>query len=125
MLIPKAAWSSSGTLKFYRHSRQKASAISSVISTQQQVNVSCDKIDNILKDLDISCVNFVRIQVNGAEHEVLNGMPEVLGQFPTLLIAAIYERYGEASWKKIMPFLENRGYATQRQRGNVFAIKRT
>lgn len=122
IIVPKAAWKSKGSLKFYRQTRQQASAIPTMISVKEEFNVPCDTVDNILKDLEIICADFVRIQVNGAEREVLLGMSETLAHYPKLLIAAIYEKDGQKSWTDIKPLLENSGYTIQVQGGSIFAL---
>jgi FkbM family methyltransferase len=123
IIVPKAAWKSPGSLKFYRNARQQASAISTVVTVQEEFDVPCDTIDNILKNAKIEKADFVRIQVNGVEREALLGMSETLKQNPTLLIAAIYERDGTASWTEIKTTLESHGYTTQIGRGNILAVK--
>jgi FkbM family methyltransferase len=124
VIVPKAAWKSAGSLRFYRHARQQASAISSVIAdAQEQVDVPCDTLDSILKDLKILNVRFVRLQVNGAEHEVLMGMNHILEEGPDLLVAAIYDRNGQKSWKEIKLLLENNRYSAFLDGGSIFAVK--
>ena len=120
-IIPKGAWSSTCTLRFYRHNRQEASAIPTVVTSQNEISVPCDTVDNILKSLDINKLDFVRIQVNGAEKEVLNGMTEILKHFPKLLIAANYKINRQKSWMEIERFLKCKGYSTLVEGGNVFA----
>ncbi len=123
IIVPKAAWNSEGSLRFYRNTRQQASAMSTVVNAQEEFDVHCDSIDNILKNADIAKVDFIRIQVNGVEREVLLGMPELLKQNPTLLVAAIYERDGKKSWMEIKTTLESYGYTTQIGMGNILAVK--
>jgi FkbM family methyltransferase len=123
IIVPKAAWESAGHLKFFRTTRQQASAISSVVNVEEEFSVACDTVDNILKSAGIDQVKFVRVQVNGAEREVLSGMNETLKSFPKLLVAAIYERGGRESWVEIKSLLENRGYTVLVSGANVFAHK--
>jgi FkbM family methyltransferase len=123
VVVPKAVWNSTGSLKFYRNARQQASAISTVVTVQDEFDVACDTIDNIVKAARLEKVNFIRIQVNGVEREALAGTSETLKQSPILLIAAIYERDGVPSWKEIKTTLEDYGYATQVEKGNILAVK--
>jgi len=85
--------------------------------------VTADKIDNILDSIGISKIDFVRIQVNGAEIEVLKGMSKTLENYPKLLIAAIYDRESLKSSCKIASLLNSLGYKTEVMQGNVFAYK--
>ena len=120
IVIPKAAWKSAGTLPFYRQARQQASAISATVNAQEEFHVACDTIDNILRGLDATNASFLRIQVNGAEREVLSGMTETLRQGPKLLIAAIYQ--GQ-SWGEIRSLLEKNNYSTLIKSGNILAVQ--
>jgi FkbM family methyltransferase len=122
-IVPKAAWKEAGTLKFFRISHQQATAIHQSSKKREEIVVPCDTVDNILKSLKIKRPDFVRLQVNRAEIEVLKGMPKTLSQFPKLLIAAIYKISGEKSWKKTESLLRNKGYETLNECGNVFAWK--
>lgn len=121
--VSKAAWHSKDTIIFQRHHRQRASAKGNIVKTLEELPVSCNSLDNILKDLKITKVNFVRIQVNGAEMEVLKGMTKTLEQSPKLLIAAIYNKDGHPISEDITVFLKNIGYTTEIIEGSVFAYK--
>lgn len=124
-VVPKAAWKSTGTLTFYRHARQQASAISTTVNAQEEFHVACETIDNILEGLGVTHASFIRIQVNGAEREVLSGMTEILKHGPNLLIAAIYQRDGKKSWIEINAILEKNKYSTIVQGGNIFAVRQS
>ena len=88
------------------------------------MRVPCDTLDSILAKAGVARVDFVRIQVNGAEQEVLAGMEKTLAGNPNLLIAAIYKREGKPSWQRVVEILQAKGYTTQvAGHGNVFAWK--
>jgi FkbM family methyltransferase len=122
-VVPKAAWKEAGTLKLYREKQQKASVLRAVVDADHQLDVPCDTVDHILSSLNIEQANFVRIQVNGVEHEVLEGMPQTLAQGPDLLVAAVYNRNGRKATETIAPQLQSYGYTTAVRGGNVFATK--
>ncbi|GAB4547337.1 MAG: hypothetical protein Fur002_23250 [Anaerolineales bacterium] len=119
--VRKAVWNSTGALSFQRHARQQASAINGVVAADEQFSVPCDTLDNILSQAESPRPQFVRIPVNGAERETLEGMSETLKTQPTLLIAAIYERDGAPAYKDISAALMQRGYNVLVRRGNVLA----
>lgn len=122
-IVPKAVWKETGTLKLFRIARQQATAIHQSSKKREEIVVPCDTVDNILETLKIERPDFIRLQVNGAEIEVLKGMPKTLSQFPKLLIAAIYKISGQQSWKKAESLLRDRAYETFNVCGNVFARK--
>lgn len=121
--VHTAAWHSKGSLNFYRDSRQEGSVIHNlgVFNVRENKTVLCDTVDNILSNLNISNVDFVRVQVNGAEREVLNGMKHTLKCRPKLLVAAIYERHGRPSWEEITDLLKSMEYKVKQEKGFVFA----
>lgn len=123
-VVGRAAWSSAGSLTFFRWNRQRASAIADVMPSQNEMVVQADTVDHILEDLGVSQVDFVRVQVNGAEWEVLEGMTQTLNQAPILLVSAIYSRDGRPSWQRIVRLLQAKGYTTRMEGGgNVLAWK--
>jgi len=123
-VVPKAAWKEGGMLKLFREQRQKASVLQAVVGADRELNVPCDTVDNILSSLNIEKANFVRIQVNGVEHEVLNGMKQTLTQGPDLLVAAVYNRDGRKATETIESHLQSFGYTTTIKGSNVFATKK-
>jgi FkbM family methyltransferase len=121
-VVPMAAWSARDRIQFQREGRQAASALPGVVSASETLEVDADTIDAILNDLDITRVDFVRIQVNGAEMRVLDGMARTLRSRPIVVVAAIYKVGGEPSWQAVSERLRGLGYAVQVRSGNVFAL---
>jgi len=118
-----AAWSSKCRLTFFRDNRQRASALQHIVQEKEKEFVDADKIDNILSHIGIEGVDLIRIQVNGAETDVLEGMPNTLRTYPKLLIAAIYATEGQNSNKKIATFLRSIGYSSEFTQGNIIASR--
>jgi len=124
LLVQKASWDSTGVLKFYRHHRQRASAKRNVvINSNHETNIPCDTIDSILDDLGITHVDFIRIQVNGAELETLKGMRRTLKKCPKLSVAVIYEKEKKQQTETVSLFLKDLGYKTIKTGGSIFAYK--
>jgi len=87
------------------------------------VEVEVDTLDNILKELEISKVNFVKMDIEGAEIEALKGMDGVLKGRAELAIAAYHIVNGEQTFKTIIPWLKKRGFATREIEGIVYSVK--
>ena len=122
--VHRAAWNSTGTLNVFRKTKQQASAIPGMVPSDEGADVPCDTVDNVLKEAGIERVDFVRMQINGAEWEALEGMEETLSKYPKLLVAAILQRDGQPSWKTVAPQLQKHGYTTTvTSTGQVFAQK--
>jgi predicted nucleotide-binding protein (sugar kinase/HSP70/actin superfamily) len=88
------------------------------------MSIEVDTLDNILRDLGIFNVDFISIEINGAEIEALEGMKKTFDQDVNLVIAAQYNRFGQPSYKTVVPMLKKRGFYTLVEfRGKVYASK--
>ncbi len=119
--VHKATHYKTGELEFYRESNQIAGAAKIGIEPKQKLTVPCDSLDHILDGFKIDRVDFIRVQVNGAELDVLKGMKKTLKSHPKLMIAAIYKIDGQPAWRKIGPIIRDMGYMTRIDKGNIFA----
>ncbi len=118
-IIPlhKAIWNKKTELDFYLTENQKNSVNKYIVGDNESIKVSADTVDNIVKDLNLTKIDFVRIQLNGVEYEALQGMSNVLiNKKPKLLIAVPY-----INDEIIKKFLESHGYTYIMQRRNIFA----
>jgi len=87
--IQLAAYNKKGVVLLNTKERQENSIISEVVSGNK-IPVPCDTIDNIYQSLKLDKVTLVRLQINGAEGEALEGMTKVLQMNPRLSIANQY-----------------------------------
>ncbi len=107
--INKAAWNKQENLKFYSNKKQDNSAVKGIVDTKKTTQVKSDTIDNIVKKENLKKVNFVRIQINGAEKKAINGMEKTLKKHkPTLMVTAAY-----TNKKEIEKILKSKGYKTK------------
>ena len=127
-LLNKGAWSSRGKL-LLTVSKEEADhkiAVEGVIHDNDLVpgnyvgtqEIEVDTVDNMLEEVNCSKVDFVEIMVNGAELEVLKGMPRVCQQRVRLRIKAHAKlaESGEDIGQQIFDLLETRGFRTVRAR---------
>jgi FkbM family methyltransferase len=112
-----AIWNEKGHIPFHLEERQKNSALKDFIKTKQTTDLPCDTIDNIFKDLNLTKLDFIRIQTNGAELEALLGMKEVLELKPKILVAVLYKNK-----EKIQEILEKLNYQTTFTGHSIFAV---
>lgn len=103
------------TIKLYKRRNQIISKYFSISRGFKRIKVKTRTIDSICKELNL-VPDFLRIQVNGAELDVLTGMKETLKQKPGLMIAAIYNKNA----RKVKNILEQHGYIPEIYgKGNV------
>lgn len=80
---------------------------SALEKTSRRITVECRTLDSLLKDNIIQPPDLVKIDVEGAELRVLQGMADILRIYkPCILI----ETHNEKNCKDVIEFMENRGY---------------
>lgn len=89
--INKAAWRTRGALDLYVTNRQANSAYP-LKGSAESIEVPCDTLDNIIEEQQLQHVDFVRIMVNGAEADVLEGFSSVRKFKPVMSIAVPYNK---------------------------------
>ncbi len=76
----------------------------------RSLDVECDTISNLLNDLNIENLDFLKIDTQGAEFDILKG----IGEYKPLLIkleAHTFSMYKNVpSWDKLISFLYDRNY---------------
>jgi FkbM family methyltransferase len=110
-VIGKAAWNRKEILKFYlREGFGRHSLVYN--SGEEFIMVKADTLDNILSDVGIRKIDFVKIDVEGAELEVLEGMEEILNSVKKIIVAAYHERNEMKTFPRVSRFLKERGFKT-------------
>lgn len=90
--------------------------------TEDFIEVTALKLDDILKDLHIEDVNFIKIDAEGADGEVLEGAEETLARNPHLKI--IFEATNKNNLTKCEEVLRKHGFAiVPIVKGNYYARK--
>ncbi len=120
-VIGKGIWKGPTELEISRDRRQRASLVDDIVASKEKIKIPCDSIDNILEECGIHKARFVRIQVNGAELEALEGMKKTMPEIKTVLVSALYKRDGVPVFKTVDRILTEQGFTTKIQNGNVLA----
>ena len=116
ILVNKAAMNHTGKGKLY--SSASAAANSMMTSRKEYETVEVDTIDNLLSELGIDKVNFVKIDAEGGELEVLKGATRLLQGGAKLAIAAYHTvPYSGKEVKIVRQYLEKAGYIVYAQKG--------
>jgi len=96
-IIPAAASNAMGTMAFYRDDKNfGAHSLEEGFSHGQgkRQDVPVSRLDGIVQDAGyaLDTVGFVKIDVEGHEHAVLDGMPGLLASQPPLMLEVTYQR---------------------------------
>jgi FkbM family methyltransferase len=113
LVVGKALWNCKGRLPLYvgawsgGHSliRDPTSA-----PWNREIMVDADTLDNVLRDLRIAEVDFVKMDIEGAEIEALEGASETLKKISRIVVASYHERNGVKTIHKVIRKLIDNGF---------------
>jgi FkbM family methyltransferase len=134
-LVPKGAWREKGKQRLLLSpifSGDHKIEVSGVLhdndlrpeNYQSFTEVEVDTVDNILRTLGISHVDYVKITINGAELEVLKGMEETLKGDLRLWVKGHALKDGQPLHQAIASFLKERGFSVQITKGEGAPISK-
>ncbi len=129
IIIGKGVWSSKNTMKLYAHQFDYGHSLFKNLvgakETYETVEVEVDTLDHILSELGVNRVNFIKMNIEGAEIEALKGANQTLaGNYLSLAIEAQHEVNGEPTNKSILSLLEKAQFSTfLGPKGEVYAQK--
>jgi FkbM family methyltransferase len=109
-----------GNINFYIDSEGIGGRHSLVKKTKNKIKVKVRKLDNVLKELKIKRVDLIKIDVEGAEAEVLKGAVKTLKNYHPKII---FEAWDEDYLKKCKKVLDKFGYKVKKiDKMNYIAI---
>lgn len=132
VVIPKGLWSRKEKLKFYLspyvglHSFYiGADSFYTRGDETRFIEVEVDTLDNLLKELGIRKVDFIKVDVEGSEVEAIKGMDEILrnNREVKLAIEAGHIVQGKRTYKTIAPQLKVSGFKVRLERMTLYGEK--
>ena len=108
------AMSNEGKIADFFHASDNA--YSSLIDTQRKeivsvIKVPCMRVDDVVSGLRLDRVDFVKIDVEGLEFEVLKGMVEVISKYQPVIFCEIYKgKQSNQQPDETVQFLIEKGY---------------
>ncbi|HZB99699.1 MAG TPA: FkbM family methyltransferase [Nitrososphaeraceae archaeon] len=108
-----AAFSTRTRIKLYEQSasaKYNSVMLTRAAKTKNYVEVNADTLDSILKQNGINQVNWIKIDVEGAEYEVLKGSTEMLSGENVSLLVEIHNIEDPSHYYNIVDFLKHRNY---------------
>jgi FkbM family methyltransferase len=122
--IQKALWSQKQRLSIFISGNAAAHSVyhdAFYSSTSNSISVEADTLDDILQELDITSVDFIKMDIEGSEIEALKGMRKVLESQVQLSVAAYHPVEGRLAHTVIVPQLTQLGFKTTFADGIVHA----
>ena len=86
---------------------------------KKSVKIECIKLDSLIKKLDLQKVNWLKIDAEGSEIQVLEGSKEILEKYHPKIIVEVRKENEE----KMMKILESYGYDIKYLNGEYFFAK--
>jgi FkbM family methyltransferase len=119
--VQQAVGSSDGSLKFWHNERHSADhrvvteQFSSACSDGPQIStVSATTVDTFVKSRDVQNISFIKVDVQGYELAVCEGMQNTLERFPLAVVCLEYspDALRELGFepRKVLDFFRTRGY---------------
>lgn len=126
VVIPKGIWSKKDKLKLYQSLYMGAHSLYSEWAEKDKFReVEVDTLDNILRGLDLKRIDFIKMDIEGAEVEALSGMDETLKDNDVkLAIAAYHIVNGRRSYKIIAPLLRRKDFEVRVHQMILFGKKK-
>jgi len=124
-VIQKGLWSKKDRLRFYLTSPGSHSLVTHKDSAIQITEIEVDTLDNILGELGVNRVNFIKMDIEGAEIQTLQGMEETLRNNDVKLAIASYHKVnGQPTYKTIIPMMREMGFNSHFKDGISYFEKR-
>lgn len=112
-VVGKAAWNRRAPLRLWISEENIGGH--SVVGDRGggNIEVQADTLDNIISDLGIEKVDFVKMDIEGAEVEALEGAKRVLGTTKKIVIETHPGKNGRKRTPRVQSLLESNGFATR------------
>lgn len=121
VIIPKGIWSREDKLMLHLSSSTEGHGFyQGDAKENESTEVEVNTIDNMLREMGIKKVNFIKMNIEGAEVEALKGMDNTLGDNDVkVAIEAHHIVGGQKACEIVRPQLENMGFQVQAKWGGL------
>lgn len=113
--VQEGAWNTKGKSELHLASHQGADSLRTdtfhrMKERDESITVEVDTVDNMLRELGLCQVDFIKMDIEGSEMEALEGMDQILRTDVKLAIAAYHVVNGEPTYRTVVPQLARRGF---------------
>ncbi len=124
--IRKGVWNSKKKLKLYLDPRYPIAHSVVIPPGNEFIDVEFDTLDSIVSELGFNKVDFIKMNIEGAELEALQSAEQVLKSTKKVVVDAHHSRNGGETWPLVCQLLETKGFETHvdKNTGVVYAWKK-
>jgi len=106
-VIEKAMWNEKGEVTFWLHKAPTGGSIEHAYERNFETKVMADTVDNILDGVK---VDFLKIDVQGSEVQVLEGAKKTLSRVPKCIVETHYRNTPARTYPDVMKIMEGFGF---------------
>ena len=110
--VRKGVWDSKKELKMYLDSQYPVAHSVVIPPGNKFIEIEVDTLDNITSELGFNKVDFIKMNIEGAELEALQGAKQVLRSAKKVVIDAHHVRDGGSTCHLVCQLLEANGFET-------------
>jgi len=124
VIIPKGIWSEKTRLEFKLSSYTGEHSLYEINNTYQTtIEIETDTLDNILNELGIKKVDFIKMDIEGAEVEAIKGMNETLAKANLKIAGEHHIVNGKSTYDIIAKELGAKGFKVNKESVLFYANK--
>ena len=120
IIVNRGIWSSKKDLKMNKgqYNRSHTFIDDHPEKTSEGLILQVDTLDDILKELNIEKVDFIKMDIEGSEVEALDGMKEVFKFKPNMVIAAYHQFNGKETYHEVIKKLKDNNFQLRTLKGH-------
>lgn len=124
VIIKKGVWDKKTEMLAYKKNPGESSSLICSRDSKKIIEFEVDTLDNILADINEKKVDFIKMDIEGAEIEALKGMRKTLKNNDVKLAIASYHIVdGQPTYKTIVPMMEKMGFKSYFSHGVLYCEK--
>jgi len=110
-------------MTFYLASHSADSSIIRPRNFSDRIKVKAVRLDDVLRREGIVDIDFLKVEAEGAEPEVLLGSIQTLARTRKVAVDVSAERLGQSPWREVSEILSRSGFTVWRKRNIAFGYR--
>lgn len=120
-VIKAGASNETGTKVFYLSSEDADSSLIAPKTFSGKIVIDTVRLDIWMQTIGIEKIDFLKLEAEGAEIEVLEGLGDKIDRVRKISVDGGPERFGESTFNEVNLFLKERGFSTLVRGDHVYA----